>query len=112
MSARPIRGPYDLDGELRLELSQFQQDNRQVVNKQKSVHERHGVLYYPLVIPLRRRQDTDGVKEPVGDHQQEYEDHDQSSEDENPREESFGATEEKCPAPNEEDEEFEGHGDK
>lgn len=110
-AAGAIGGAHGLERELGLELAQLEQHHGQVVHEEQSVHQRDGVLHDALVVAVPRVQDAHAIEEPVGDNQEEDEHHEQRAEDEDAWEESLGTAEEERPAAQQEDEEFEGHGD-
>lgn len=49
-----IRGARHTHGEARLELSELQQDDGQVVDEEQSVHQGHGVLDDSLIVLILR----------------------------------------------------------
>lgn len=54
MPCLAICGACDTHGEARLELSELQQDDGQVVDEEQSVHQGHGILDDPLIVLILR----------------------------------------------------------
>lgn len=50
MPCLAIRGARDRHGKARLQLSELQQDDGQVVDEEQGVHQGHGVLDDPLIV--------------------------------------------------------------
>lgn len=80
-----VRGANHLDGEDGLQLPQLQQHDGQVVDEEQGIHQRHGVLHYPLVVGVLRVQDANAVEEPVGKHKEEDEDQQKGPKHKHPR---------------------------
>lgn len=109
--ARSVRAPDDLEAKGRLQVSNFQQHESQVLYEQQGIHQRGRVLHDPPVVPLSGLQHSNAVEQPVRRHEQEHQDHQQTAEDEEAREGGARGAEEQRPGGDEEDQQLEGQGD-
>lgn len=111
VSRLSVRWPNYLDSEHGLQLPQFQQHNSQVVNEEQSIHQRHCILHYSLVVGVLQVQDANAVKEPVGKHKQEYKDQQKGPKHKHPWYICLRLAEKQSPGPNQKNEEFKRHRD-
>lgn len=109
--ARSIRAPDHLEAEGRLQVSNLQQHQSQVLNEEQGIHQRGSVLHNPPVVSLPGLQHPNAVEQPVRSHEQEHQYHQKTAEDKEAREGGARRAEEQRPGGDEEDQELEGQGD-
>lgn len=106
--ARSVRAPDHLEAEGRLQVSNLQQHQSQVLNEEQGIHQRGSVLHNAPVVPLPGLQHPYAVEQPVRRHEQEHQHHQQTAEDKEAREGGARRAEEQRPGGDEKDQELEG----
>lgn len=91
-------------------MSDLQQHQRQVLNEQQRIHQRHCVSHNAPVVGLLRLQHPHAVKKPIGRQEEEEQRQEQTAEDEEAWQAGSGRADKQRPRGDEEDEEFEGQG--
>jgi len=109
--AGSICAPDHLKAESRLQVSDLQQHQSQVLDEEQGVHQRGSILHYPPVVPLPGLQHPHAIEQPVRRHEKEHQHHQQAAEHEETREGGAGRAEEQRPGGYEQNQELEGEGD-
>lgn len=109
--AGSICGPHNLETESRLQVSDLQQHQGQVLDEQQRIHQRRRVSHNPPVVRLSGLQHPHPIEEPVGRHEEEDQRQQQTAEDEEARQSGSGRTEEQRPGGDEEDQELKSQRD-
>lgn len=109
--AGSIRAPDYLKAKGRLQVSDLQQHQSQVLDEEQRVHQRGSVFHNPPVVPLSGLQHPHAIEQPVRRHEQEHQHHQQAAEDKEARECGARRPEEQRPGGDEEDQELEGQRD-
>lgn len=109
--AGSVRAPDDFEAESRLQVSDLQQHQSEVLDEEQGVHQRGGVLHNPPVVSLPGLQHPHAVKQPVRRHEEEHQHHQQAAEDEEARERGARRAEEQRPGGNEQHQELKRQGD-
>lgn len=109
-AAGSICAPHDLETERRLQVSDLQQHQRQVLNEQQRIHQRNCVSHNAPVVALLGLQHPHAVKKPIRRYEEEDQRQEQATEDEEAWQAGSGRADKQRPRGDEEDEEFEGQG--
>lgn len=97
----------DLDDKLRLEMSDFQEDDGEVVDEEQSVDERDTERDSSRIVWIAHFEDAEAVEEPVGDGEDEDEQYDDRTEDEDSRSSRAQPPKEQSPASERQDDQLE-----
>lgn len=103
-----ICGPHDLQTESRLQVSDLQQHQRQVLNEQQRIHQRSRISHNPPVVRFPGLQHPHPVEEPIRRHEEEDQGQQQTAKDEEAWKSGSERAEEQRPGGDEEDEELKG----